>query len=55
MIIGLSTVLLTSNGLDTQIDFSEIKDTGINHVELSSPSHIDIETIKKIKNSRLNI
>jgi sugar phosphate isomerase/epimerase len=55
MIIGLSTVLLTSNGLDSQIDFSEIKQTGINHVELSSPSHIDIETIKKIKNSGLNI
>ncbi|MHB1376976.1 MAG: sugar phosphate isomerase/epimerase family protein [Candidatus Humimicrobiaceae bacterium] len=55
MIIGLSTVLLTSNGLDSQIDFSEIKKAGINHVELSSPSHIDIETIKKIKNSSLNI
>ena len=55
MIIGLSTVLLTSNVLNSQIDFSEIKEIGINHVELSSPSHIDIETIKKIKNSGLNI
>ena len=55
MIIGLSTVLLLSNGLNSQIDFSEIKETGINHVELSSPSHIDLETIKKIKNSNLNI
>ena len=55
MIIGLSTVLLLSNGLNSQIDFSEIKETGINYVELSSPSHIDLETIKKIKNSGLNI
>jgi sugar phosphate isomerase/epimerase len=55
MIIGLSTVLLTSDDLDTQFDFSEIKQTGINHVELSCPSHIDIETIKKIKNSGLGI
>jgi sugar phosphate isomerase/epimerase len=55
MIIGLSTVLLLSNGLNSQIDFSEIKETGINNVELSSPSHIDLENIKKIKNSNLNI
>jgi sugar phosphate isomerase/epimerase len=55
MIIGLSTVLLLSNGFNSQIGFSEIKETGINHVELSSPSHIDLETIKKIKNSNLNI
>ena len=55
MIIGLGTVLLTSNSFGSQIDFSEIKDTGINHVELSCPSHIDIETIKKIKNSGLDI
>jgi sugar phosphate isomerase/epimerase len=55
MIIGLSTVLLLSNGINSQIDFSEIKETGINHVELSSPSHIDLESIKKIKNSNLNI
>jgi sugar phosphate isomerase/epimerase len=55
MIIGLSTVLLLSNGLNSQIDFSEIKETGINNVELSSPSHIDLESIKKIKNSNLNI
>ncbi len=55
MIIGLSTVLLTSGGMDSQIDFSEIKKTGINYVELSSPSHIDIETIKKIKKGGLDV
>lgn len=55
MIIGLSTVLLVSNGLNSQIDFSEIKKTGINNIELSCPSHIDPATIKKIKNSNLNI
>jgi len=55
MIIGLSTVLLLSNGLDSQIDFSQIKKTGINHVELSCPSHIDHESIKKIRKSNLSI
>lgn len=55
MIIGLSTVLLLSNGFDWQVDFSQIKKTGINHVELSSPSHIDHESIKKIRESNLNI
>jgi len=55
MIIGLSTVLLLSNSFDSQIDFSEIKETGINHVELSCPSHIDHESVNKIKKSNLNI
>jgi sugar phosphate isomerase/epimerase len=55
MIIGLSTVMLTSEGIDPQIYFPEIKESGINHVELSCPSHIDMETIKKIKDCNLNI
>lgn len=55
MIIGLSTVLLTSDGLDPQVFFPEIKAAGIKNIELSCPSHIDRETISSIRKNGLNI
>jgi len=55
MYIGLSTVLLVSHNGETRADFSKIKKAGIDNIELSSPSHSNLESINEIRKNNLNI
>lgn len=55
MYIGISTVLFASFDDHLRIDFSKIKEVGVDYIEISSPSHLNIESINKARKNSLNI